>query len=265
MISIYTVTNRWGGIDIAWESLKKQTFRDFEWILVDTHYSERHREVREYVNDKRLRHFPTYPLRKEDFWDLNRSNNQALRLASGDIVISYQDYIWLPENAVEKFYAQAKFLGFGNWLTGCGHKGANPDKAYDPKGKISIFETPYSDPPSGFSEMDARVFGTKEPQIVGPTWFELNWACFWMKDIKEIGGFDERLDSLCYGCDNVSLADRAKAVGHDIWIDRSNEIYGFPHGKYFDRPSDWEENHGNKGAYNTDKLGYQTSPRLGFL
>src|SRR3990167_8621719 len=101
-VSIITVTNRWGGIDIAWSSLKKQTFKDFEWILLDKHYHARSKEVAEFVNDDRLKHYPIHPPKGPEIWDLNRAYNQAVRLSTGDLIISFQDYIWLEKEQVDK-------------------------------------------------------------------------------------------------------------------------------------------------------------------
>jgi cephalosporin hydroxylase len=45
MISVMNLTNRHGGIDILWASMKRQTEQDFQLVLVDGLCRERDNEV----------------------------------------------------------------------------------------------------------------------------------------------------------------------------------------------------------------------------
>ena len=124
-VSVVTVTNRPGSIDVTWGSLARQTLRDFEWILCDDLHDWRQAEVASYVDDPRLRHVPA-PVKDGDLWNLNKAHNEALRHCRGELVVFLQDYIWVPSDGLQKFSDLYQSLG-PHLLTGCGHKAAQPD------------------------------------------------------------------------------------------------------------------------------------------
>ena len=77
IISVITPSIRKEGLKIVEDSLKQQTFRDFEWIV---RYSE-----------------------PKEKCDLCHQLNQALKLAKGKWVVMWQDWITAPEDGLEKF------------------------------------------------------------------------------------------------------------------------------------------------------------------
>ena len=247
-ISVLTVTNRPGGIDVTWASLKKQTFTDFEWILCDELYEWRKEEVKAYVNDTRLIHIPS-PRVHEDLWNLNKSHNAALRAARGDLIVSLQDYIWIRGDGLEKFWALHTALGPRNLITGAGHKSEHPRLAHDIKGKITIFKEPFTDKPSGISERDSRLEGEMKLEETNASWWETNWAAAPRKVFYDLGGYEEQHDAEFYGCDNLTIALRAELLGYRFWLDKTNQCIGLPHSDFFPRPADWEKRHGRHGAF----------------
>lgn len=76
-ISVLTPTLRPNGLKIIQESLKAQTFQDFEWI-VDINYTGKH--------------------------DLNASYNRLIKRASGKLIVSLQDYIKIEPDALQKLW-----------------------------------------------------------------------------------------------------------------------------------------------------------------
>src|SRR5690348_16996421 len=92
-ISCITVTNRYGGIDINWSSLRRQTFTDWEWILCDTLYEERKEAVDNYTHDIRVRHIRQESKRDGAKTWLAHAENQAIKEAKGDLIVFLQDYI----------------------------------------------------------------------------------------------------------------------------------------------------------------------------
>src|SRR5206468_11746908 len=98
-ISVVTVTRRPGSIDITGGGLSRQTLADFEWILWDELFDWRHEEVAAYVDDERLHHIPA-TMRPGALWNLHKSYNEALRLCRGRLVVSLQDYIWIPDDGL---------------------------------------------------------------------------------------------------------------------------------------------------------------------
>ena len=80
-ISILTPTIRPLGLKVVQESLKNQTFTDFEW-LVDINYSGEH--------------------------DLNRSYNRLIRRAKGELIVYLQDYIKIAPDALQLIWEAYK-------------------------------------------------------------------------------------------------------------------------------------------------------------
>jgi glycosyltransferase involved in cell wall biosynthesis len=247
-ISVITVTKRPGSIDITWASLEKQTFQDFEWILCDELHSWRKDEVAEYVNDRRLRHIPS-PTREGDLWNLNKSYNEALRHCRGELVVSLQDYIWIPEDGLEKFWHLYRTLG-PHFFTGCATKAVGPPMKSE-EGKITIFEAPCRDRPTEIIEYDIRTMNESEDSVErsNPIDWELNWGAAPLSAFKELGGFEERLDREFYSCDNLAVSFRAECLGYQFFIDRTNECTAFAHLAYWPRVEDWEEKHGKYGKF----------------
>jgi hypothetical protein len=245
-ITVVTVTNRFGGIDIWKSNLQKQTFEDFEAILIDEHYECRSQEVGNYVgHDRRFIHSPA-PLKEEGkFYNLSKCMNWGAARGKGELVVYYQDYIWLDPRTLERFWRKYGELG-DVLLTGVGHKARFPDWAVNLGGLITIFTQ--SGFPIDVGPHDRAVFGVEKPQGV---WFRdpriqgrglvlcnpIEWeadVCAVPKCVLErLGGFDEDFDAgRCY--DNVNFAERAQVAGIPIWLDEENEHLGYSHELLFD-------------------------------
>src|SRR3990167_10826136 len=64
------------------EALKRQTFKDFEWVVVDDLYEQRKDSLKEQVNEMfPLVHIPTS--RKRDYYAQSEALNDGLAHASG--------------------------------------------------------------------------------------------------------------------------------------------------------------------------------------
>lgn len=225
-ITVITATARWGGIDIWKESLQRQDFKDFEAILIDELWAKRYNQVLEYIKgDSRLRYLPSPKKDEDKFWNLSKSLNNALSWSNGELVVFLQDYIWLPDNALSKFWE--KYQQEGKCLiSGVGHKSAKPDVAVDCSHPVSIFDGPVPKP-EGIWFTDPRIKG-RGFHVCNPIEWEGNWACAPMSIIEEIGGFDEDFDA-GWGYDNVNFAERAQLAGYLCWLDEDNQCLGYSH------------------------------------
>jgi glycosyltransferase involved in cell wall biosynthesis len=249
MVSVITTTYRHGGIDIAYASLRKQTYQDFEWILLDPLYEKRKNEVKAYVRDIKLKHLPEIPCQRPQLtsvpYHINCASNQAVRAASGDYLLFYQDYIWLSAAAIEKM---VNLVDPKTVVSGVGHKAQFPDHIDNPTGLISTFNQPFIARPSGISERDERLDGRSEIIPVPHDFIEANFAIFPRQLFYDIGGFHEDFDNTNYGSDNLAITMKADIMGYNFVLDKTNECVGFNQ-SLFPRPVDWETRHTNKGAF----------------
>lgn len=244
MISVLNVTNKPGGIDILKDNLEKQTYQDFELIIVDALYDWRKDEVAEYFKDVTfpVKHIPEPPFRPGDVWNLNKAYNEGLRHAEGELVISLQDYIWIKGTALEQFVDLSESYGLQVAISGIGHKALFPDHADNLQGKISIWNEPFTGVPSGVSEADHRLDGKQIVEDIPFSLFELNFACVPLEAYKAVGGFDEEYDK-GYSCDNFNLSFRLSLLDYKFLLDKTNECIGFNQKDLFPRPKDWEKLH----------------------
>lgn len=245
-ISVITVTNRYGGIDINWSSLRRQTLKEFEWIINDTLYEERKEAVRSYTqNDGRVQHVSQG--RKDDAaktW-LNHAENEAIAQAQGELIVLLQDYIHIAPTALEKFWYQ--YLDNPKrMVTGVGHQYGKPGKEdiVDPQGLITVFSKPFEQVPTEVVWQDPRMRsdqGSFYPCM--PNDIEFNYCAIPMQAFIDIGGCDESYDYVGHAWDNCSVAQRAFIVGYEPYIDQSNESKSIRHDDFFDtkvKVHDWQ-------------------------
>ena len=103
VISICMPTMRVGGLDIVFESLKHQTFKDFELVISDSIYKYRKnlvaQKAKEY--DFAVKHVEptknTFPVAH-----FCNAENTALVNASSKLILMITDYTYLPPDCVEK-------------------------------------------------------------------------------------------------------------------------------------------------------------------
>lgn len=227
-VSVITVSNRHGGIDINWSSLRRQTFKDFEWILCDTLYEERKEAVQHYTkSDRRVKHIKQGVKDPRAKTWLNHAENQAIKASSGELIVLLQDYIHIQPDALEKFWGQyqsnPKIM-----VTGVGHQYGKPgkDDIADSKGLVTIFKKTFEGIPEQQVWQDPRLrkdLGSFYP--CQPNDWEANFCMGSRKMFYDIGGFPEDYDYVGHAFDNCSVAERAFMLGYEPYIDQSNESY----------------------------------------
>lgn len=104
-VSVLDLTNRVGGLDILFESLKHQSFTDFELVLVDALYNYRKDIVAEMAKQYNfpIKHIlpsnDTFPVS-----NYNNSMNTGLVAAEGEILYFTCDYAVIPKDALSLHY-----------------------------------------------------------------------------------------------------------------------------------------------------------------
>jgi len=102
-ISVLTFIYRPGYIDSSLEALKAQTFKDFEWVIVDDLWHQRKDMVREYVGDSLLlKHVP--PRIISPYFAGNVAVNTGLIHAEGELIYLMADYMYIHPRTLERHW-----------------------------------------------------------------------------------------------------------------------------------------------------------------
>lgn len=169
-ISVLTPTIRPGYLYVTQEVLEKQTFTDFEWLVeVGLH---------------------------DHGFTLPSDMNKMLRRATGDIIVSLQDCIYLKPNALERIAALD-----------------HTKTAYTyPVGKFKLWDLKRAD-----ITWDWRKHMRPGGALIDPSRLELDFGSAPLQMFKDIGGYDE---DYCNGWsfDNVEIALRADAAGYELKV-----------------------------------------------
>ncbi len=239
---VFTPTFRPGGLDVLEASLLRQTYKDFEWVVSDQRFVNRYPiwgEIQSRVPFKI--HWVQRQIEEGNKRNLCAMYNAAADFAvenEFDMMVSLQDYIYLPEDGLEKFI-QAWQQFPQSLLTGVTHisRDPYPNKVVNLEGDYTIFAEPYTERPKRISWEDIRV---TELYVTGPEilpvetgHWEANWAAIPIR-VLELGvRWDEEFDKgIAY--ENMDFAQQARIYNYDVVLDKNNVAISLPHKDYFD-------------------------------
>jgi len=217
-MSVLTPTVRPEGLEQVGRSLSKQTFKDFEWLVISP--------LDISITDARLIKDP--PKGEEDYWSFNKAMNKAIQEADGELVVSVQDYTQFNPDGLEKFWYYFSNGYARSLVSGVGDK-------YDYDGQ-KIWADPRK-------RLDQGTFYECFPNDI-----EFNYCSIPRKAFYEVGGFDEYLDRYA-GMDHISVQERLDAIGYKFYLDQTNESYSL----YHDRLPEWDQHHAMRGGYSDRK------------
>lgn len=245
MIVVATPTMQFGGLDVAFASVSRQTVaKDIIWLIADEKLKLRKHIYSELHDLGRIRAVVPFrvPTREGYPRNLTSSYNEALTIArdlDADFFVSMQDYIWIPPDGVERF------ASLGNsepnaLLTGLCSIADNPtpEAVVDPEGLLTIFSEPYTAEPNHswwWSDFEVRGAGREIPSLVeiDPQQWELNWAAIGSKILATDAFFDPEYD-LGIGYDHQDFAATCRRDhGSKIILDTGNQAIGLPHKAFF--------------------------------
>lgn len=235
MISIISPTVRPEGLEMVSKSLKRQTNKDFEWIIITPNPDKVVGLDAIVLQDP--------PKEEGDYWTFNKAMNNAVEKAKGELIVSIQDYTgFLPEGLAkfwyffENGYEKALVSGVGDKYNEAGQR-------------------VWSDPRK---RTDQGTFYECYPNDI-----EFNYCSVPKQAFYEVGGMDEYLDKFA-GMDHISLQERLDAVGYKFYLDQTNESKSLVH----DRLPEWDDNHAMHGGYLERKkylIGEGKWPYLNYL
>ncbi len=240
-ISVITVTNRYGGIDINYSALRRQTFKDWEWILCDTLYEERKEAVKAYTKeDPRVQHIRQATKDSLARTWLAHAENQGVRQSKGELIVFLQDYIHIRPDALEKFWLQYE-NNPTHFVSGVGHQYLCPPVVNE-AGLITVFDKPYTIQPTTIVWQDPRLRKDLGSYYESrPEDWEVNYAMCSRKMLYDIGGMDETYDYVGHAFDNVSASFRAFSLGYKPFLDQSNESFSLNNDSFDKSPLKTEE------------------------
>lgn len=216
MITVITPSIHPDRLDILDRSLKRQTFKDFEWIVVGP--DKMNIGLGTFVKEP--------PMDKGDFYCLNKAWNKAFAEAKGDLIVSYQDNIWIPPDTLERL--NFHFEDKPNALIGTiGHQYSD----LDDKG-IPINMT-WRDPRA---RGDLGVFYETQPSEI-----EFSFCSVPKKAIYDVGGLDEIYD-IGPAVGEKEMCWRMDKIGYKFYLDQSIEYKALQHPR---QTSDWDEKYTN--------------------
>lgn len=234
-ITVITPSVRAQGLICVDKALARQTFDDFEWLVVSPiPFLSLRNDNFKYICE---------PEKKEgDYWTVYKAYNAAIKEAQGELIVSIQDYTSFDPDGLEKFWYHYKnnptaiVSGVGN-------------KYSDDKFTVKTWQDPRENSSQGcFYECF-------------PNDIEWNYCAVPRSAIFDVGGFDEYFDkysSLC-GLDVIMRLDIIG--GFKFYLDQTNKTYSLEHG----RLPDWESRLPFETAWPQRILDYKQNPVLDYL
>lgn len=102
-VSVLCPMFRPGGVDITFSGLSRQTYKDFELIIIDRRYEKRHQAIMETANKYGVFTIHAPEHRRNGKWAVVASAwNTAFMLAQGEIALMLPDYTYAPPDWIEK-------------------------------------------------------------------------------------------------------------------------------------------------------------------
>jgi glycosyltransferase involved in cell wall biosynthesis len=196
----------------ALDSLKNQSYKDFEYIIVDGLYNSRKDNVAELIKNSGVNFPVTYLSDKPTRWKGRRpalcnGRNTGLMFAKGELIVFHDDCCQLYPDWLEKHvkWLEQGYLVAGNWIafqdTDDSIKGITGGK-----GIVGVY---------GWEHRSKIV---KEPKIVTAGWLYGGNFSFPLKVAIDINGFDERCDGEM-GQDDIDFGFRAERKGYKVMYD----------------------------------------------
>lgn len=242
-ITVFTPTyNRAYIIENLYRSLQRQTFNDFEWLVIDDGSSDNtHEKFNDWIAEKN--DFPIRYYRQENGGKC-RAINRALDLAQGELFFTVDSDDYLTDNALEKVVEWAKTLPKNKRFCGfAGNLGISSSVTSNMPIQGDFFDGNALDRYEIIDGERAMVFNTdihrkyKYPEFIGE--YFMTEAVVWNRmahdgylvrfynDIIEVYEYKE--DGLTKAGSSVFLNN---PKGYGLWLREKAEFENQPFSKY---------------------------------
>jgi glycosyltransferase involved in cell wall biosynthesis len=220
-ITVVTPTYSFFMKECQLDGLMNQTFKDFEWVVVDGCYEKN----KDFKTPFPLIHIP--PSNPVPYFSLASSLNDGLARASGKYVFFMSDYIAPRNECLGRHWELQERFG-GCILSGrdiciegypamCNRKEI---KVQDYR--MALFET--GTIPSITVDENVREIGREGIQ----NWFAGHNDSCPLEALLACNGFDEAFDG-CWGGQDAEMANRLMTYGLKYYLDSKSECVAYPH------------------------------------
>jgi hypothetical protein len=225
MVSVITPSIRPEALDIVRQGLLKQSFKDWEW-LIGSPFDPKIKEAR-WIKDEFT----------GGFWTLNRIYNALIAASHGELIVSWQDSIWVPQDGLQKFDDAWNEVNNTSVISGVGDQYAQLSRFGKPEVKI------WSDPRK--TDRYGSFYECTFPDV------EWNWCAIPKVALEMVGGFDDQLDFRGFGMDGYQVNERLNTLGYKFYLDQSNESFTLRHGRdAHGGEKEWDKNNNlSNGQY----------------
>lgn len=230
-VSVITPTIRVGWWRVMAENLSKQTYKNFEWIVVDDYKEDRTKIAEKYANkynltirylrgDKTSKESPPFYPRR---CGLVRANNIGWQNAKGELLIWLQDFILMPTNGIEQLVdvyrhnSDALIAPTDIYYDCIKPDTSNKEDWWPVKTGWGHFHSIITE--ENWRNIRNQHLGMRETE--NPFDLETNYCAIPKKILEELNGFWEFFDD-GLGYDNTEVAYRAMKSGYRVIIDDTN-------------------------------------------
>jgi glycosyltransferase involved in cell wall biosynthesis len=225
-VTVYTPTIRKGFWNIMANNLSIQTYKNFEWVIVDDIDYDRSKIAQEYATKYNLD--IRYMKGKKRFakreYGLINANNTMLKEATGEVIVFLQDFMFIREDGLEQIvnvYKRNKDALIATCDINCNPK-IKPDIESEDwfYGELDVI--------GSLVWKNVRIQNKGLRESTNPFDFEQNYGAIPTYIARELNGWYEFLDD-GLGYDNTDIAYRATKLGYRIIIDETNIAVGLNH------------------------------------
>lgn len=252
LVTIYTPSIRTGWWNIMGYNLSKQTYKNFEWLIVDDHKEDRSATAKKYAEKYGLniRYLRGKERSVKRNYKLINANNTALKAAKGSLFVFLQDFVLIQPTAIEELVTVHK--QHPNDLI------APVDVYYEPKIKPDTTNAEdwfnsETNVVGKFMRKNIRIQNMGFRMTTWPFDFEQNFGAIPTHILKQLNGWWEFQDD-ALGFDNTEIAYRAMKLDCKIWIDELNIAICLDH---------WGTVGANEGGINRNRN--LNDPRFDYL
>lgn len=212
MISVITPSVRPELIPMVARCLKRQTYKDFEWLIgtPPSFFNDFNEALAPFNQPYKL--VPEPPKRKDDYYGLNKCWNSLFRKTQGELIVNIVDGIWFPPDTLERLHEH--YMSNKKACISC--VGNQYDKIENGKPEGMVWRDPRMRSDQG------SFYEVRETEM------ELCLASFPRQMIYDIGGFEERFDKGA-ACSEKEAMLRAYKAGYKLYLDQTIEYRAIMH------------------------------------